>query len=562
MSFVKRLSLVEPNTRYKSVISNQNTPVGTSDNVSSILPEVYSGYPQRIDRYGQYDQMDTDPEVAIALNTIAEFSTQPNPDDPNEVFKLNFNQEPTETELKIIKQALHKWTLINKFKQRIWRIFRDTIKYGDQIFIRDPDTNYLYWVNPADVNGVVVNTAKGKVITDYLIRNLEMNVGGLTLTPSDQYGSNIQGIGTNTLDNNMNANRYGNIHRYGQYSLGNENATAVDAKYVLHLSLTEDLDAGWPFATSILESVYKVYRQKELLEDAVIIYRIIRAPERRVFYVDVGDVPEQMAARKVERFKNELRQRKLPQRSQVNGSTVVDASYNPMSSIEDIFIPVTPDGRGAKVDTLPGGQSLGTIDDLLYFNQKLIRGLMIPASYIPSGTTDTNIQFTDGKSGVAMIQEFRFSEYCKRFQRLLEPSLDQEFKIFLANIGAEIDSNLFELGFHEPQHFTQSAKAERDAALVGTFTSLVDVPFISRYKLLKDYLGWTDEDIAENESKWIEENFETLKSAVSSSALSNVSSGGQPGMDSIGLRPEDEINIESETEEPPEPETTEDASEF
>ena len=97
MSFVKRLSLVEPNTRYKSVISNQNTPVGTSDNVSSILPEVYSGYPQRIDRYGQYDQMDTDPEVAIALNTIAEFSTQPNPDDPNEVFKLNFNQEPTET---------------------------------------------------------------------------------------------------------------------------------------------------------------------------------------------------------------------------------------------------------------------------------------------------------------------------------------------------------------------------------------------------------------------------------------------------------------------------------
>lgn len=541
MSFIKKVSLVEPNKRYRSVISGGTSSgaIGSQDNESSVLPEVYSGYPQRIDRYSQYDQMDTDPEINIALDTISEFSTQPDERDQNELFKLNFTEEPSQSELTIIKNCLQKWCKINKFKERLFRIFRDTIKYGDQFFIRDPDTMKWLWVNQVDVNGVVVNTAKGKEITDYLIRNLELNVGGLTITPSDQYGSNIMGTGTNTLDNNMNANRFGNVNRSGRYSMGNENVTAVDANYVVHLSLTEDLDAGWPFATSILESIYKPYRQKELLEDAVIIYRIQRAPERRVFYIDVGDVPEHRANQKVERFKNEFRQRRIPTRNG-EGQNVTDAAYNPLSQIEDLFIPVSPDGRGSKVDTLPGGQSVGQIDDLLYFVDKMIRGLRIPTSYIPSGSTDVNVQYTDGKTGVALIQEWRFAQYCKRFQRLLAPVFDEEFKIFIQSMGYDIDSNLFELDFHEPQHFSQQARAERDLLMINTFQPLVDINFISKRKLLRDYLGWSEDDIVENEEWWKNENFDTLKSVVGDNVMNSVASTSEPGLDSVGMRASDE----------------------
>lgn len=542
MSWVKKISIVEPSTRYRSVISGGNSSgaVGSSEKEPSVLPEIYSGYPQRIDRYSQYDQMDMDPEVSIALDTISEFSTQRDESDPNRLFEINYNEEPSDTELNIISQCLLQWCRVNKFKQRLWRIFRDTIKYGDQFFIRDPDTFEWLWVNHEDVNGVVANQGKGKKITDYLMRNLDLNLDAMNITPSDNYGSNIMGTGTNSLDNNMNANRFGNVQRSGRYSVGNENTTAVDANFVIHLSLCEGIGAGWPFATSILESVYKPYRQKELLEDAIIIYRIQRAPERRVYYVDVGDVPEHRAQQKIERFKNEFRQRKIPTKNG-DGLNVVDAAYNPMSQIEDIFIPVTPDGRGSKVDTLPGGQSVGQIDDLKYFNNKMIRGLRIPSSYIPTGPEDSNMQYNDGRMGVSYVQEYRFANYCKRFQNLIAPVFDSEFKLFIKEMGFDIDSNLFELDFIEPQKFDEYSRAERDVAMINTFSPLVDVKFISKRTLLTKYLGWSEDEVVENEISWKEENLNTLKSIVGDSTAEDISSSmdSGPGLDSVGIRADD-----------------------
>jgi hypothetical protein len=81
---------------------------------------------------------------------------------------------------------------------------------------------------------------------------------------------------------------------------------------MVHISLSEGLDNNYPFGNSTLESVFKVYKQKELLEDAIIIYRIQRAPESRIFYVDVGNMPAHMAMSFVERVKNEIQQRRIP----------------------------------------------------------------------------------------------------------------------------------------------------------------------------------------------------------------------------------------------------------
>ena len=127
----------------------------------------------------------------------------------------------------------------------------------------------------------------------------------------------------------------------------------------------------------VLEAIFKVYKQKELLEDAIIIYRVQRAPERRVFYIDVGNMPTNKAMAFIERVKNEIHQKRIPNKTG-GGANIMDAAYNPLSQIEDYFFAQTAEGRGSKVETLPGGQNLGEIDDLKYFNNKLMKGLRIP----------------------------------------------------------------------------------------------------------------------------------------------------------------------------------------
>jgi hypothetical protein len=112
--------------------------------------------------------------------------------------------------------------------------------------------------------------------------------------------------------------------------------------------MTEGLDVNWPFGVSLFESIFKVFKQKELLEDAILIYRISRAPERRMFKIDVGNMPAHLAMQFVERVKNEINQRRIPTQSG-GGQNLMDASYNPMSMNEDFFFPQTAEGRGSSV---------------------------------------------------------------------------------------------------------------------------------------------------------------------------------------------------------------------
>jgi len=112
----------------------------------SWLPEVYSGQPNRIERYTQYDQMDMDSEINTALDTIAEFSTQTN-NDTRLPFEIHFKDDATESEVNALETGLRQWCNINDFEKRVFGMFRSAIKYGDQFFIRDPETYKLIWVN-------------------------------------------------------------------------------------------------------------------------------------------------------------------------------------------------------------------------------------------------------------------------------------------------------------------------------------------------------------------------------------------------------------------------------
>ena len=284
---------------------------------------------------------------------------------------------------------------------------------------------------------------------------------------------------------------------------------AVDAENVVHLSLSEGLDNNFPFGNSLLESIFKVYKQKELLEDAIIIYRVQRAPERRVFYVDVGNMPSHLAMQFVERVKTDIHQRRIPSATG-GGQNVIDSAYNPLSINEDYFFPQTAEGRGSKVETLPGGTNLGEIDDLKYFTNKLVRGLRIPSSYLPTGPDDGATQFQDGRVGTAYIQELRFNTYCERLQNLVVEEVNQEFKRYMIEKGINIDTAMFDIRFQTPQNFAAYRQSEIDNARVPTYTQMSAIPYISNRFALKRFLGLTEEELADNERLWREENDENI----------------------------------------------------
>ena len=534
-----------------SPMGNGNSGISNIDpgyrNFASKLPEVYIGHPNRTERYNQYEQMDMDSEINAALDIIAEFSTQPNLENGTG-FDLHFKEKPTDNEIKILKDQLNQWCTLNKFNKRLFKLFRNVIKYGDQVFLRDPETFELYWTEMHKVVKVIVNEAEGKEPEQYVIRDLNINFKNLTataLSASDTFISHPQVGGPSGSYVQPNS-PYSGGSRFSHA----QNEAVLDAEHVVHMSLTEGLDINWPFGNSILESIFKIFKQKELLEDAIIIYRIQRAPERRIFKIYVGNMPSHMAMAFVDRIKNEIQQRRIP--TQTGGGTnMMDATYNPLSTNEDYFFPVGADNRGSSVEVFPGGQNLGEITDLRFFTNKMFRGLRIPSSYLPSGSDEGDRTYSDGKTTTALIQEWRFNQYCIRLQMLIVEKLDQEFKMFMRWRGINIDGSLFELRFNEPQNFAKYRQADVDATRIQAYTALEPIPYLSKRFLLKRYLDLSEEEMQENDEMWSEENGSVedttaptagLRSVGVTTAgiqqdLTNLEPAPMPGPDAMGGAP-------------------------
>ena len=546
--------------KYFTPVNTQGTmsPVGstssranpTRTNYSSYLPDVYSGHPNRLERYQQYDTMDTDSEVNAALDILAEFCSQSN-EENGTPFALKFKEGATQTEVKVLGKYLQQWTKLNKFSNRIFKIVRNSFKYGDCFFIRDPETQAWMYLDPAKIDKIIVNESDGKLPEQYIIRDLNINLQNLTVTQINP--SNVTGASGGTSYMTAGAQQRGMVGSVPQTAGGrfqmNQNQYAIDAKHVIHLSMSEGLDNNFPFGNSLLESIFKVYKQKELLEDAIIIYRVQRAPERRVFYIDVGNMPSHLAMGFVERVKNEVNQRRIPSTTG-GGSSVIDASYNPLSINEDYFFPQTSEGRGSKVELLPGGTNLGEIDDLRYFTNKLFRALRIPSSYLPTGPDDGGSSFNDGRVGTAYIQELRFNKYCERLQGLINEHFNNEFKMYLHNKGVNVDPTIFDIKFNPPQNFASYRQAEMDTSRVNTFASMVAIPFMSKRFAMKRFLGLSQQEVTENQTLWEEENLDKTTAGESASAelrsAGITAAGASADLDSMSAAGEAPEGMEEE----------------
>src|ERR1035437_820725 len=319
--------------------------------------KVMKGASSRFSKYTQYKNMDSDVFVTRALDTIAEEMTQINAR-TNLPFDIDYqNENNKEVPVNItmtVRAALRHWCDIQNLHTTLYDIARTTVKYGDCFFQKNSDFKKWRYVDPGDIIGITIND-EGKP-EHYHIRTGEKNRQGA----------------------------FGDI-------------TIVPAEGIVHFTLSSSMGENGPFGESPLWACVKAFRHLSLLEDSVIIYRIVRAPERRVFFVDVGNMPPQRVKAYLESIRNELKQKRIP--NETGGQENVDSVYNPMSMNEDYFFAQTADGRGSRVETLSGGENLGEITDLTYFQNKFLQGLRIPSSYMRGGQ-EGGSTVADGKVGV------------------------------------------------------------------------------------------------------------------------------------------------------------------
>jgi intein/homing endonuclease len=388
MTWTKHFQQLNKNQKLQNSLKKSSSLGSATAKTTSTLPEVYAGHPLRQERYEQYNLMDQDAEINAALDTICNFSTRPD-EETGSYFKINFLTEPNDTEVEITKALLQQWSNLNNMRKRIWRMFRNMLKYGDQFFIRDPETMELIWIDASKVEKVVVDESKGKIPQYYVIRDLDLNLVTKVASKPDQYGQNVQGTGSSSLKTSneflaMNTSQTKSQSRFDQ-QVG---VTNVDATHVVHFSLSEGLDANWPFGTSILEPLFKVFKQKELLEDSIVIYRVQRAPERRVFYLDVGGMPVHKTQAYLDKVKMEIHQRRIPTRTN-SGNNINDAAYNPLCLDMNTRVPLL-DGRTLSITELTEEYNQGK--ENWVYSCDPITGKVVPGNITWAGVTRKDAQ--------------------------------------------------------------------------------------------------------------------------------------------------------------------------
>ena len=278
-----------------------------------------------------------------------------------------------------------------------------------------------------------------------------------------------------------------------------------------------------------------------LLQDCVLLYRIKNATEKLVYNIPVGQVPRYKRKEYMEKIKNELSQRRMPSKDSDGVFNTIDVAYNSIPMNEDFFLPVDADGVQPKIEKLAAGQNLGEINDLVYWENLLIRGLKVPQSWVPYGPTDGQRTMPTNTSNT-YVQELRFFKYCCRLQNIIVPELDKEFKLYLRYKGIMVDNNSFSLEFNEPSNITELTEEEICVNRLNAFGTAVGNPYISNQFALKKYLKLTEEEYNENQRLLIQENQERFKDK--NVDLPTEDTEQTPGLRTVGIEniPMDYLN--------------------
>ena len=417
----------------------------------------------RMQRYMDFDQMEYEPIIASALDIYADEMTTSSQMRP----LLNIHC-PNE-EIKIILNSLYHNVL--NIEHNMFNWCRTLCKYGD----------YFLYLEIDDKVGI-------ENVISLPIQEIERLEGEDKTNPNYlQYQWNSAGL---TFENWQIAHFR---------VLGND-------KYA-------------PYGTSVLDPCRRIFRQLTLLEDAMMAYRIVRSPERRVFYVDVGN----LAAEDVEQYMQKVMT--SMKRNQVvdADSGRVDLRYNPMSVDEDYFIP-TRGGQSTRVESLPGGTYTGDIDDVKYLKDKLFAALKVPQSYLFRGEGAN-----EDKTTLAQ-KDIRFARTIQRLQRVVITELEKIGIIHLFALGYRSNDLIsFKLSMNNPSQIAELQELEQWRSKFDVAGAATE-GFFSKRWIATNLFNISEEDFLRNQRELFYDRLLTSELDQTAEAVPAEGGGGMGGL--------------------------------
>jgi hypothetical protein len=411
--------------------SGKNFKKTTYDTFENLTSNILANQ-NRVERYGDFEQMEYEPIIASALDIYAdEMATS------SELQPLLSIKCPNE-EIKLILQNLyHK---IMNLEHNLFGWCRTMCKFGDFFLYLDLDAEKGIQ-NVIGIPTSEIERLEGEDKTNPSYIQYQWNSGGITFENWQIAHFRI---------------------------LGND-------KYA-------------PYGTSVLEACRRIWRQLTLLEDAVMAYRIVRSPERRVFYIDVGGVNPEDVEQYMQKVMTQMK------RNQVVDSKTgrVDLRYNPLSIEEDYFVPVRG-GVSTKIESLAGGSYTGDIEDIKYLKDKLFAALKVPQAYLFRGEGAE-----EDKTTLAQ-KDIRFARTVQRLQRSVIAEIEKIGVIHLYTLGYRGEDLIsFKLSLNNPSKIAELQELEHWRMKFDTAGAAVE-GFFSKRWIAENIFGMSDEGFIRNQ---------------------------------------------------------------
>lgn len=374
----------------RNTMQDVSFPLGTYGNLD------------RISRLSDYNIMDQDAVISSALDIYSDECTTPHED--GKILQVKSKNAAIR---KILEELYH--DILNT-EFWIWSWIRGMCKYGD------------YFLQ------LVVEDERGVVDAIPLPVNAVDRVEEESSRGTTEVFFRIQGLG------------------YGSRPSSEEEK--LRQWEVCHFRLLGD-DAFLPYGKAVIDPARRVFRQLEMLEDSMLVYRVTRAAERRIYYIEVGNLQPNEVESYVNRIRDQFK--RTPVVNRTRGT--YDLRYNPASADEDFFIP-TRSGEGSKIESLPGAQNLGDIEDVEYIQKKLFAALKIPKAYL------TYEEELAAKATLSQ-EDIRFSRTIQRIQKIFLAELSKIGIIHLIVLGYDADEAMdFMLSLNNPSTANEIQKIE------------------------------------------------------------------------------------------------------
>ncbi len=436
-------------------------------------------------RYKEYEEMDEYPEIGAAFDIYADDSTQKGTRSERWTIKSESDLVVDEVNRLFEQVNMHKF---------LWDIVRNTVKYGDCF------TELIL-----DVNKPEEGIKKIKILNPNWILRVETEYG--YLKKFLQEIPNLESLQYSEVGQSENVRPMKYIE--------------LDKNQIVHYRMHTSDPVFYPYGKSIAALCHRVFRSLKMMEDAMMIYRLSRAPERRIFYVDTGNLPTSKAEMFIERLKQKFKKEKFYNSSK----GTIDSRYNPMSMDEDFFVP-TKNGRGTKIDTLPGATNLGEIEDVRYYRDKLLAALKVPKDYLVEKD-----QSPERKANLSQL-DVKFARTIQRVQVDIEAGLENMAKrhLQLKGFPAALIKKL-RIALPEPSDMSAKRKLDIDEQKTRVIAAVQQLGLFSKDSIYREFYDMTDEEIARMTSEMDEQQQKDMDQQQEQAAMAGPGPGEAGGQE-------------------------------